>query len=327
YRRYGRFLQCVRDEQQASDLLAVLAAYEDWRRLASSMPGGGAPRTRELVAFCKANWLSREALEQIEDFREQYLRLLCDRGLVSIPAVAGAGRAGPGGGGSGSGSGSGSSRSLARLIRPQVPTASAVGSEGGGSRFRPGFVQVPPAFDVGSGSVNVIYAAIVTALDHVLLPSVHDPRAFVIGQASIAERPAAAAAGIGHERVSARPIALSTQSHLHSGLRLSSSHALIAASLSGTSTATYANTLTKVNLSTVAVFARSLEYWPGARLLIVDQWIGAKCAARTAVVLMMIRNAMRSVMEFKVRFPLVQMPEHLNRWQQAIVEVLKNENV
>ncbi|KAJ1885028.1 hypothetical protein LPJ66_010325, partial [Kickxella alabastrina] len=312
---------CVRDEQQASDLLAVLAAYEDWRRLASSVPGGGAPRTKELVAFCKANWLSREALEQIEDFREQYLRLLCDRGLVSIPAVAGAGRAGPGGGGG---------RSLARLIRPQVPTASAVGSESGGSRFRPGFVQVPPAFNVGSGSVNLIYAAIVTALDHVLLPSVHDPRAFVIGQASIAERPAPAAAGpagIGRERVSARPIALSTQSHLHSELRLSSSHALIAASLSGTSTATYANTLTKVNLSTVVVFARSLEYWPGARLLIVDQWIEAKCAARTAVVLMMIRNVMRSVMEFKVRFPLVQMPEHLNRWQQAIVEVLKSENV
>ncbi|KAJ1805185.1 hypothetical protein LPJ75_005385 [Coemansia sp. RSA 2598] len=303
YRRYSDILPYVHDYRQASDLLVTLAAYEDWRRKAAQ------PRTgrSEILAFCKARCLSLESLEQLEDFREQYLRHLCDLGLVQIDRSA-APRGMP----------------LARIIRPFHDVRHG---------FRAGFTRVPAHANVNGDNVNILYAAIVGALDHILMPSLKTPSAYVIGQTTVSKR----VQGIGkaiqivdRERVATRPIQLhgdSVVGTVDSEAALSRKNALVAASLTGTSSKTFANDVTKVNLATVMLFARAVEYWPKARQMTINRWIECKCFARTTSVLMLMRRVMHQIMEYKVNYPAQPLPDNLDKWQQVIISVLRIEGV
>ncbi|KAJ2883848.1 hypothetical protein FB639_002081, partial [Coemansia asiatica] len=293
YRRYHDILPYVHDKEQASDLLVTLAAYEDWRQRAMQVRTSRS----DIFAFCKTRCLSLESLEQLEDFREQYLRLLCELGLVRIDRSM-MSRATP----------------LAHIIRPKLHSRHG---------FRAGFVKVPVQANVNGENLNIIYAAIVAALDHIVMPSVNTPSSFVIGQTTVAKR----VQGIGRaiqivdrERVATRLIQLHSHSvigSINSEARLNKENALIAASLSGTSSKTFAHDVTKVNLATVLLFARTLEYWPKARQITINRWIVCKCFARTTSVLMLMRRGMHQILEYKVNYPTKPLPENLARWQQT----------
>ncbi|KAJ2754500.1 hypothetical protein GGI19_002348 [Coemansia pectinata] len=269
----------------SSDFLVTLAAYEDWRRHATR-----ASVTRsELRDFCRQSSLNRDALDSLEDCREQYLRLLYDQGLLRIDIPAGS--------------------TLTRVIRPSTHKA-----------LRQGLVVVPAGANKNN-SLGVLYAALAMAFDHLIMST---PTGYAIGQTNVSKR----VEGIGHaiqiadrERVSTRALEIDRRSILNH----SSSGTLIAARLSSSGKSTFAHDLTRVSLSHVVLFSRTLDYWPKARQLSIDGWIDAKCYARSATVLMAMSRRLEEIIEFRVAYPLRELPDYLEKWQCAIVDVLKLE--
>ncbi|KAI8320656.1 hypothetical protein GQ54DRAFT_209849 [Martensiomyces pterosporus] len=154
---------------------------------------------------------------------------------------------------------------------------------------------------------------------------------FEIGQTTVSRR----VRGIGHaiqttdrERVSTRPITVDRKSAIAaSDAPLAANNALVAATLSGTSDATFANTVTRVNLAAVVLFSRSLMYWPKAKQLTINRWIETRCYAKTASILILLRGLLEEIMEFKVTDPLRDLPANLSRWQDVIIRVLRSEGV
>ncbi|KAJ2085704.1 hypothetical protein IW138_006168 [Coemansia sp. RSA 986] len=280
------------DNKQASDFLVVLAAYEDWRKLAIQPQVG----RRHLAAFCKSNWLNMDALEELDECREQYLRLLVTLGLVSTNK-------------------SPRSKSNSR-----------------------GLVTVPASANPNGNNVNMVYASIVAGLNHVLMPSTRDSSGFSIGQTTKIKRVEGIESGIqivDRERVATRPIELDRNSVAASVTTAVSdgstaprnNTALIAATISGNKNTMTAHTLTRVNLAALVLFSRSLSYWPKAQRLVINKWIEAKCFARTASALMLMRRFLNKIMQFRFAFPQQSLPKHLESWQAVIVNVIKNESV
>ncbi|KAJ1957124.1 hypothetical protein GGI12_005112, partial [Dipsacomyces acuminosporus] len=298
YRKASPLLPFPNDKQ-ASDFLVILAAYADWRREASK---AGVTKG-ELYAFCKKNWLSQDAFDSLEDLREQYLRLLYDLGLVKITRH-----------------GTSKDLSLHKTIRPRLDNSPG---------FRSGFTAVPKESNANGDNVNVIYAAIIAGLEHIVMPSGHG--GFEIGQTNVTKK----VRGIGHaiqiidrEHVSTRPILVDRRSvAARDDAPLPSNNALVAATLSGTSNSTYANMITKVNLAAVVLFSRSLNYWPKAKQLIINRWIEGKCYAKTASILILLRGLLEEIIQFKVAYPLADLPEDLAKWQDVIISVLRSESV
>ncbi|KAJ2403173.1 hypothetical protein GGI23_000148 [Coemansia sp. RSA 2559] len=287
-------LPYVNDANQISDFLVVLAAYEDWRRLAMQ-PKVGKER---LAAFCQTNCLSMDGLEELEECRKQYLQLLGTLGLVNA-----------------------SRSSMSK-------------------NSKSGFDVVPAAVNQNGDNVNMIYASIVAGLNHVLMPIAQPPPKYTIGQTTKTKR----VEGIGsaiqivdRERVATRPIDLDNHSVAASIVADVSDEttsrpprnnvALVAATISGNKSSMTAHTLTKVNLAALVLFARSLTYWPKAQRLVINKWIDAKCFARTASALMVMRRLLDRIMQFRFAFPQHPLPRNLERWQAAIVNVIKNESV
>ncbi|KAJ2822327.1 hypothetical protein GGI24_003974, partial [Coemansia furcata] len=287
YRKPELFLPHVTPSSaQTSDFLATLAAYEHWRQHATR-----ATMTRsELRAFCVGASLNRDALDALEDTREQLLRVLGDQGLVHIKVPANA--------------------SLTRIIRPRC------------AALRQGLVVVPPAANANGASLGVLYAALAMAFDHVIMPT--PPMGYSIGQTLVSRR----VEGIGHaimivdrERVATRALDLDRRSVLGG----CAGGALVAARLSSAGAATYAHDLTRVSLAHLVLFSRSLSYWPKARLLSVNRWIDARCYARSATLLMAMRRRLEEIVEFRVAQPQAQLPEVLEKWLAAIIDLLKSE--
>ncbi|KAJ1955431.1 hypothetical protein EC988_001887 [Linderina pennispora] len=297
YRKY-KWLAYA-DDRQASDLLVLLSAYEDWRKAASA-PG----RTRrQLHDFCKKNWINRDAMDALEDYREQYLRMLHDLNLVRIQR-----------------SEHNKHVPLSHLIRPRA---------GDVPGFRGGFTEPPANTNVNGTNVNIIYAAIIAGFDHIVMPAATG-HGFEIAQVAVAKK----VRGVGHAiqieergRVSTRPVVIDRSSvNASPDHPLTSRNAIVAANLSGSGDATFANMSTRVNLAGVALFARSLTYWPKAKLLSINRWIDGKCFAKTALVLVLMRNVLQEIMNFRVASPLAKLPDRLARWQTAIVETIRNED-
>ncbi|KAJ2909351.1 hypothetical protein GGI21_001970 [Coemansia aciculifera] len=306
YRRSpGRFLPYVRtgSEAASSDFLATLAVYEDWRAHATKSTGGSGGSD-----FCRRMAVSRDALEAIEDCREQYLRLLYERGLVHIDLSASGGI------------------SLARAIRPPP-----LKREGGGKKKKThSFVVVPRESNANAQSLGVLYAALAMSLDHVIMPTASQS-GYVIGQTHVPKR----VEGIGNAvmvvdrtRVATRPLTLDHRSALHSSLSPPSPPcALIAGRLSAADgRSMVAHDVTRVGLAHMVLCAsRELCYWPKARLLQVDRWIDVECYARSAVVLMALRRMLDEIVEFRtVGVTAQKLPKHLEDWMNAIILVLKN---
>ncbi|KAJ1931092.1 hypothetical protein FBU59_006831, partial [Linderina macrospora] len=235
YRKY-RCLSYA-DDKQLSDLLVILSAYEDWRTTAST---AGKTR-RNLHDFCKRNWINRDAMDALEDYREQYLRMLSDLNLVRVLRNE-----------------QNKHVPFGHLIRPRARDVPG---------FSGGFTVPPAHANVNGKNVNVLYAAIIAGFDHIVMPAASG-RGFEIAQISVAKK----VRGISHaiqieerQRVSTRPVVID-----RSSVNASPDHpfspkcALIAANLSGSGDATFANMSTRVNLASVVLFARSLTYWPKA---------------------------------------------------------------
>ncbi|KAJ2696376.1 hypothetical protein H4218_004647 [Coemansia sp. IMI 209128] len=131
-------------EAMSSDFLGTLAAYEHWRR---NVHRGRA----ELRDFCRQSSLNRDALDAVEDCREQYLRLLYDQGLLysDLPAT--------------------------RTIRPPIR----------GSALRQGLIVVPTVANKNGRSLGVLYAALAMSFDHLLMPT---PTGYAIGQSHVTKR-------------------------------------------------------------------------------------------------------------------------------------------
>ncbi|KAJ2659525.1 hypothetical protein IWW48_003471 [Coemansia sp. RSA 1200] len=287
----------------ASDFLVVLAAYEDWRKAATQQPR---PSRLELAAFCRASGLNMDALEELEDCREQYLRLLTTTGIVAADN---------------------------RPARPRGSNSDTCGS--GGARF----VAVPAAANANGSSINMVYASIVAGLNHVLMPRSRGVSGYAIGQTTRTRR----VEGIGRaiqivdrERVATRPIGIDSRSAIAAAAvgPGSSRHAvppknaaLVAATISGNRTTMTAHTVTSVNLVVLVLFARSLSFWPKAQHLVINKWIETKCYARTASVLMLMRRLLDQIMQFRFTYPQRPLPMDLEAWQIAIVSVIKNEGV
>ncbi|KAJ2740515.1 hypothetical protein GGI20_005762, partial [Coemansia sp. BCRC 34301] len=256
HRRFPeKFLPYVEKQSAlSSDFLATLAVYEDWRTHATTMTHA------ELRDWTRRNGMNRDALDAMEDSREQYLRLLHEQGLVETNAT----------------------------IRP--PTRG----------LRQGLVVVPPEFSRNSCCLNVLYAALTMAFDHVVMPAM--PSGHIIAHSHVTKR----VEGIGHaiqivdhERIATRPLDIERKSLVHSHKPLGA-HALVAARLSSSgANATAAHDITCVSLVHVVLFARSLAYWPKARQLSVNRWIDAKCYARSAVVLLVLRRMIEEIVEFR----------------------------
>ncbi|KAJ1733854.1 hypothetical protein LPJ61_001360 [Coemansia biformis] len=287
-----------------SDFLTALAVHDAWKRAATQRDAG----RKELASFCKANWLNRDALEQLEDLREQYMRLLHELGLAQYKLAHG-----------------GQHVSLSKLLRPR-------GARDSG--FPDGFVQPPATANENARSLGILHAAIVATMDHVIMPSTAVHGDHVIGQASVWHR----LEGIGHalmlidrEKVTARPIDLDTLSVVH---RAPARHTpfitrgLVAASLSSTTSGSTvrASMLTTTSLATLVVFARTLEYWPKARLLVVNRWIRCQCYAKTAAVLMAMREKLQAIINHCVASPADSLPAELGAWRQAILAVFSNDS-
>ncbi|KAJ1991561.1 hypothetical protein GGI25_001646 [Coemansia spiralis] len=299
YRKPMGILPYVLNVAQSSDFLVILAAYEDWRKYASRPEASH----RELLSFCKANWLSMDALEEIEECREQYLRLLYSLGLVQIERPKDA-----------------KDWTLSQAIRPFIRKAGA----------HRGFTVVPEAANANGNDVNIIYAAIVAGLNHILMASTIQS-GYVIGKSTIARRiqgiESGALQAVDRERVATRPIQIDPLSVVASNCQMDKNNALVAASLSANSRSMSAHMLTKVNLVPIVLFSRSLSYWPKAQRLVVNKWIASKCYARTASVLMMMRRLLEQIMQFRFAFPQRELPENLAKWQSIIIDVIKNEHV
>ncbi|KAJ1795543.1 hypothetical protein LPJ59_004284 [Coemansia sp. RSA 2399] len=239
-----------------------------------------------------------DGLEELEECRKQYLQLLGTLGLVNT------------------------------------------GRSSKSKDSKSGFDVVPAAVNQNGDNVNMIYASIVAGLNHVLMPIAQAPSKYSIGQTTKTKR----VEGIGsaiqivdRERVATRPIDLDSHSVAASTVADVSDEtaskpprnnvALIAATISGNKSSMTAHTLTKVNLAALVLFARSLSYWPKAQRLVINKWIEAKCLARTASALMVMRRLLDRIMHFRFAFPQQPLPRNLERWQAAIVDVIKNENV
>ncbi|KAJ2608692.1 hypothetical protein H4S08_004353 [Coemansia sp. RSA 1365] len=302
YRKLTKILPNCNANSQASDFLVTLAAYNHWRTEAST-PGA---TWEKLSSFCNTNRLDMDALDQLENLREQYLRLLCDRGLVSYDKPR---------------SGNKRGMSFQQAIRPCADNVPG---------FPDGFVIVPDSANANN-SMGVVYAAIAAAMDHIVMPSTTQS-GYVMGQITVAKR----VKGIGkalyivdRERVATRPVFLESSSVVHQlyGQNSKLQHALIATNLSATATTTTANILTRVRLPIIVLFARSLVYWPHAQLLVIDRWINARCNARSAMVLMSMREWLSAIINYKVAYPLKQLPSEMHNWQLAILSVLSIENL
>ncbi|KAJ2807359.1 hypothetical protein H4R20_001320 [Coemansia guatemalensis] len=302
YHMLSKIMPHCNVDSQASDFLVILAAYKHWRTEASK-PGA---TMMSLSNFCHINNLDMGALEQLENLREQYLRLLCDRGLVSFDMRC------PGRNGR---------LTLQQAIRP--PAANVPG-------FPDGFVTVPDSANANN-SMGVVYAAIAAAMDHIVMPSTAQP-GYVMGQITVAKH----VKGIGkalyiadRERVATRPVLLESTSVIHQllGNNPKTRHALVAVALSATATTTTANVLTRVRLPIIVLFARSVVYWPHAQLMVIDRWINARCLARSAAVLLAMREWLSAILNFKVAYPLKQLPEAMHHWQLAILSILSLENL
>ncbi|KAJ2491385.1 hypothetical protein IWW37_002374 [Coemansia sp. RSA 2050] len=269
-------------EATSSDFLGTLAAYEHWRQ--------NVHRSRsELRDFCQQSSLNRDALDAVEDCREQYLRLLYDQGLLHLDLPA--------------------SMSLTRAIRPPIR----------GSALRQGLVVVPTGANKNGRSLGVLYAALSMSFDHLLMPT---PTGYSIGQSHVTKR----VEGIGHailivdrERMSTRPIDIDRSSVVpHGG-------PLLSARLSSVGQGTIAHDVTGVGFMHVVFFARSLVYWPKAKQMSVNGWVDARCYARSAVVLLVMRERLEEILEFRVTNPMKPLPAGLERWRDAILDVLKSQ--
>ncbi|KAJ2662501.1 hypothetical protein IW148_002925 [Coemansia sp. RSA 1199] len=282
---HAKFAAAMHAKDPVSDHMVSLNIYRAWKQLAMQ------PHTTraQLVKFCTENWLNRDAFDMLEDLRERYLRLLYEQGLISYDQPKG-------------------SRSVSRLIRP--PSSRA---------FRAGFARAPQS-SIVNDSWAVVCAAIVAAMDHTVMPSLNG---FVIGQTTVAKRVYGIGAAIqirDRERIATRPIHLDSLSVVHKFLVTNDTrHAIIATSLSGTSTKVTAHTLSRVHLPLCVLFARSLEYWPKAQLLIVDRWIKCKCRAKTALVLIALRDKVQEILEQRIRNPSVALSEEMQKWMHAVV--------
>ncbi|KAJ2704564.1 hypothetical protein H4R19_005219 [Coemansia spiralis] len=283
--------------------MTAVAVHNDWRCIAMRSDVG----RRELDMFCYQNQLNRDALEQLEDLREQYLRLIHDLGLVQYPRPAGSGR-----------------MSFARLIRPPNRP---------GSGFPEGFACPPPAANEHGASLGILHAAIAATMDHVIVPSATSQGDYLIGRANVSRR----VEGIGHalmlierERIAARPVDLDRGSVVHRALAHRPQYitrALVAAALSSTTTAASvkATTFATASLAMLVVFARIVEYWPKAQLLIVNRWIHCRCYAKTAVVLLAIRDKYQALLNASIARPADKLPADLAVWRSVILGVFAND--
>ncbi|KAJ2525284.1 hypothetical protein GGI11_000189 [Coemansia sp. RSA 2049] len=305
--RFLSFTDCGGGNRESSralsDFLVVLAAYEDWRKTATQQqqqqPGSNRAK---LAGFCRANGLNMDALEELEDCREQYLRLLATTGIAAADN------------------------------RPARPREGSSNTRGGGVRF----VAVPAAANANGSSISMVYASLVAGLNHVLMPRTHGLSGYAIGQTTKTKR----VEGIGRaiqivdrERVATRPIGIDSRSAIATATTDNSSHAvlpprtaaLVAATISGSRTTMTAHTLTAVNLAVLVLFARSLGFWPKAQHLVINRWIETRCCARTASVLILMRRLLDRILHFRFAHPQRPLPEDLEAWQAAIVAVIKNE--
>ncbi|KAJ2575737.1 hypothetical protein GGH19_002762 [Coemansia sp. RSA 1807] len=269
-----------------SDHIVSLNVYRAWKQLAMQ------PHTTrsQLIKFCTVNWLNRDAFDMLEDLRERYLRLLYEQGLITYDQEQGA------------------RTSVSRMIRP--PSRA----------FRAGFAQAPK-MSVVNDSWDIVCAAVVAAMDHTIMSQT---TGYVIGQTTVAKRVYGIGAAIqirDRERIATRPIQLDPMSIVHKH-QVTNTHAIIATSLSGTSTTVTAHTLSRVHLPLCILFARSLEYWPKAQLLIVDRWIKCKCRAKTAFLLITMRDKMQEILEQRIKNPSVALSEELQKWMHAVVYYL-----
>ncbi|KAJ1841879.1 hypothetical protein LPJ70_004050, partial [Coemansia sp. RSA 2708] len=237
-----------------SDFMLVLAVYRDWTHTVAK-PGATAA---DLDRFCAANWLSRDAFDKLEDLREQYLRLLHERALITYERPSNS-------------TARGHPWSVSRAIRPR-----------GSMRIKgfSGFARVPKSAN-SNDSPAMVAAVIVAAMDHLIMPA---PKSsgFVIGQSTVTRRVDGIGAAIQvreRTQITPRPIHLYPQTLANPPPNDPLRHALVAASLTGSATQITAHTLTRASLAICCLFARSLEFWPHAQLLIVDRWIWCKCAA------------------------------------------------
>ncbi|KAJ2330142.1 hypothetical protein IWW51_000133 [Coemansia sp. RSA 2702] len=241
-----------------SDFMLVLAVYRDWTHTVAK-PGATAA---DLDRFCAANWLSRDAFDKLEDLREQYLRLLHERALITYERPSNS-------------TARGHPWSVSRAIRPR-----------GSMRIKgfSGFARVPKSAN-SNDLPAMVAAVIVAAMDHLIMPA---PKSsgFVIGQSTVTRRVDGIGAAIQvreRTQITPRPIHLNPQTLANPPPNDPLRHALVAASLTGSATQITAHTLTRASLAICCLFARSLEFWPHAQLLIVDRWIWCKCAAKSAL--------------------------------------------
>ncbi|KAJ2791377.1 hypothetical protein H4R21_006329, partial [Coemansia helicoidea] len=145
--------------------------------------------------------------------------------------------------------------------------------------------------------------------------------------------------GIGHalmlverERTAAEPIDLDPASVVHRALlggptAAHVTRAAVAASLASANTAASvrASALTSASLAVVVVFARAVEFWPTARLLVVNRWIHCRCAARTAAVLLAMRDRLQAILRASIARPAARLPDHLATWRAAILRVFADD--
>ncbi|KAJ1998847.1 hypothetical protein GGI04_004822, partial [Coemansia thaxteri] len=262
-----------------SDFAPLLSAYAQWRAHLSASPPPTPPQRR---AFCAAMAFSRDALDALEDCREQYLRILRESGLVA---------------------------------HANTPLRIS------------GLVAVPAAADANAASTRVLHAALASALDeHVIMPR---DAGYVVGHVAVRKR----VEGVGraiqivdHERVATQPVTLDPRSAVLSpaegvpfvAVRLSAAEGRSAS-------AACAHELVRASLMHLVLFARDLDYWPKAQRITVNRWIEAICRARSAVVLMALRWRYQDILTCCVSGrPL---PRHLAQWLDAIVLVLRAEDI
>lgn len=178
---------------------------------------------------------------------------------------------------------------------------------------------VPKEFNICGDDDAVVSTAIVAAFDHILM---HRGDGYKIGQTAIYKR----VEGIGRaievvdrEKITMRSVALDYRSSLRPSHTM-----LVAAELAMPKTITQqmvARSTTCVPLVAIVLFARTVEYWPKARLLIANGWIETECCARTAVVLLVVRRQLSRLLD--VQRESLEEGEDLANWQSAIIQMLK----
>ncbi|PVZ99340.1 hypothetical protein BB558_004641 [Smittium angustum] len=126
-----------------SDFVAIIKAYREWRQFSSQMYTS----RKAIVAFARRRMLNLEVLESIEDTKEQYLRLLLDLGLVDPSSNSG-------------------SRDSLRKKQPEV------------YGYRTGHViyNRDSKENTYSENIAVFTAALITGLDHILMPKLTESK-------------------------------------------------------------------------------------------------------------------------------------------------------